>query len=491
MRCDWCVRVIERLGGALLGLTLAGAPAAAATTVVLNVPGTQVQDATVRGGTYENTNYAGGVLVTRASSVWSNVRRALLKFDTSSTIPAGSTIVSATLTLTVKGGNASTRHVAAHYVLQSFTTNQATWSIRKAGYEWLYAGGSLGGIYATATSTNTAGSKVSFNLTKLVQDAVAGRLSSRYTRVAIVDTDAPSIASYREYYPSETTTVSDRPRLTVAYDPPTATTTSSSTSSSTSTSTATSTSGTRIKVMDWNIHHGVGTDGVYNLDRIASWIAKINPTVVSLNEVERYTSWGNEDQPARFASLLRSKTGVTWYYKFAQRYDASTSHGQGNLVLSRLPIASTASYALSGDRAVALIRVWLGNRLVTVASTHLDDASSSLRDTQMGEVKRFLATFSEPRVVTGDFNAWPGAWEIGDMTSAYYDGWAVAKADGTAIWYSGNSAGNTRNSRIDYVWKSHGASALGIHSAQVFDVRNSSGVQPSDHRPVEVTFDVH
>src|SRR5687768_6114441 len=42
-----------------------------------------------------------------------------------------------------------------------------------------------------------------------------------------------------------------------------------------------------LKVMDWNIHHGVDTGGVSNLDRVVTWIVNINADVVSLNEVEK------------------------------------------------------------------------------------------------------------------------------------------------------------------------------------------------------------
>ena len=56
--------------------------------------------------------------------------------------------------------------------------------------------------------------------------------------------------------------------------------------------------------------------------------------------------------------------------------------------------------------------------------------------------------------------------------------------------YSGNDAGNTRNSRIDYVWLSKSATRTTIKASRVYDVRNSSGVAPSDHRPVMTTFEV-
>ena len=72
--------------------------------------------------------------------------------------------------------------------------------------------------------------------------------------------------------------------------------------------------GKTLKVLDWNTHHGVGTDGVYNLQRFVTWIAKSGANVVSLNEVEKFTCWGDEDPPARYAALLKAATGKTWYY---------------------------------------------------------------------------------------------------------------------------------------------------------------------------------
>ena len=76
------------------------------------------------------------------------------------------------------------------------------------------------------------------------------------------------------------------------------------------------------------------------------------------------------------------------------------------------------------------------------------------------------------------------------MTSGHIDSWAYAKSAGTAVSYSGNDAGNTRNSRIDYVWLSRSATRTTITASRVYDVRNSSGVAPSDHRPVMTTFAV-
>jgi exonuclease III len=63
----------------------------------------------------------------------------------------------------------------------------------------------------------------------------------------------------------------------------------------------------------------------------------------------------------------------------------------------------------------------------------------------------------------------------------------VAASSGTAVSFSGNN-GETKNGRIDYIFYSKGSSNLTVKSSQVYDTRDSSGVMPSDHRPVVTTF---
>ena len=466
--------VRQAFAAVLTIMGLAAVPAAAQTTKTLSA-----EDATLRGGSYANTAYGGsGTLETRASSDATYERHALLKFDTHNTIPAGATITSATLTLTVKGGNSDSRKVAAYCVPSSFTESLVTWKRRKSSDYWNTGGGDTAHYHASATVSNSAGSKVTFDLTGQVQEAVR-KSGSRYTRVLLIDVDGASRDSYKQYYSSEASTSSYRPRLVVTYG-------SSSTTTTTDTSSAPppSTSGTTLKVMDWNIHHGVDTSGNNNLDRVASWIAKVNPHVVSLNEVELKHGYNsNADEPAVLKSLLQSKTGVTWYSCFAQRTGQST--GQGNLLLSRIYISGCDDHLLSYERSVARAKITINGRGINLFSTHLDDSSSSRRTTQISQLKNFASGYAEQRVIMGDFNAWPGASEIGGMTSSHYDAWAEAKNDGTAVAYSGNSAGNTRNSRIDYIWESKGATCLVLKKAQVYDTGSVS-----DHRPVSATFEV-
>jgi endonuclease/exonuclease/phosphatase family metal-dependent hydrolase len=239
-----------------------------------------------------------------------------------------------------------------------------------------------------------------------------------------------------------------------------------------------------LKVMDWNIQHGEDMSGANNLDRVATWIKNINAHVVSLNEVEKQNGYNdNADEPAVLESLLESKTGVPWYGCFAQIVGAAS--GQGNLVLSRIRIEACDRRLLSAERSVARATLTLNGTRISVFSTHLDDASASMRATQVAELTSWAATAPEQRIIMGDLNAGATSAELQALRAAYQDAWPAAVAAGTAVSYPGNTAGNTRNSRIDYIWRSNGATKLSLQSAQVYDTGSVS-----DHRPVAATYAV-
>ncbi len=451
-----------------------GSPAHAQTTATLDQPGVEVTDTTIRNGSYQNTNLDGQVLVTRASSDPEWERRAIVKFDTESTIPQGTSVTSATLKLTVKtglGSAGSRRTVKAYRITSGFLESVATWNTRMSGANWTDAGGDLGEEVATAEVSNVAGSVVTFDVTNLVRQAVAGTLDTRYTRIALVDVDAAAKESYREYYPSEDPTASRRPELTVVYG------------SSGSISPPPSGTSSYLKVMQWNIHQGIAPDGSNNLDRVASWIIQANADLVSLNEIIKLT--GN-NQPQIICDKLKAQTGRNWTYKFQEITGFTT--GIGEAVLSRLTIDSTAEGTLDWGRSMALARVVVNGRTIDMISTHLDANSSSRRLAQVIDLKAWAAAYPEQRIVAGDFNSWPQTSEIVEMTKSYNDSWAVAKSKGTAISSSSNPDGNTRNTRIDYVFYSKGATALAVSSVQVMDAVAS---RISDHRAVVTTFKVN
>ena len=243
-------------------------------------------------------------------------------------------------------------------------------------------------------------------------------------------------------------------------------------------------------MLQWNTHHGgYGTDNVYSPDRLASWVANMNPDVVTFNEIEKYTGWGNENQPEVYKALLQQKTGRTWYSHFAQEFGQWSSNGKGNLILSTYPIGITDNYELvhNADRSIGMASITVNGVPITLISTHLDPYDQSLRLTQAIEVTGWSAAQPENRIITGDMNAWPDQSSIGHFNTLYYDSWTVASNQGTAVAFSGNS-GQTKNGRIDYIFYSKSSGNLTVKSSQVYDTRDSNGVMPSDHRPVLTTF---
>jgi endonuclease/exonuclease/phosphatase family metal-dependent hydrolase len=461
----------------MAGLVVCGAASAASaqTTVTLNQPTTHVLANTIRGGTFANKNDK-SVLATRASDNLEYNRRALLKFDTQNTIPAGSAVTSALLTLTVKAGSAdAARSVSVYQVTTSWNENEATWNHRYAADAWATKGGDLGSKLDAVTVSNKAGTKVTFDVTPLVKEAVAGRLgTSRYTRLALVDLGASTAESYREYFLPTDANLAVRPVLQVTYGgtaaqppplppPPTAT-------------------GTTLRVLHWNTHHGgIGTDGKLDTARLVQKAASFKPDVVSFNEVETY----NTNQPATIASLMKTYTGQTWYYKFTTGTGAAV--GIGNMIMSRFPLDATDVQLLSFSRAVVNATINVNGRTINVSSTHLDEPSAAYRATEIGELTSWASSTAEQRIICGDFNTQPTTSNTAAMKANYYDSWGEALAKGTAVAFPGNT-GNTRNTRIDYIYYSHGASQLVLKSVQVFDVRDANGVMPSDHRPMLTVF---
>jgi endonuclease/exonuclease/phosphatase family metal-dependent hydrolase len=459
-----------RLVAVTLALTGLPAAAAAQTTVVLSAPGSQLtDDTTIRGGGYSGVNYSTDTtLTTKNSADASNVRRVLMKFDTKNTIPAGALVSKAVLTLTLQAaGIASSRPITVRRVTKSFLKDSATWLNYQTAYYWSSPGGDLAETWATTNVGRSAGSAVSFDVTGLVQKTVSGSFESRYTRLALLDVGGADNESHRTFHSSRAAVSSVRPKLVVTYGSKAA--------------------GSTLKVLTLNTHGGVGTDGRYDLDRVATVIANQLPDVVSLQEVMYNSSFGGgENQAAIYKSLLQQKTGQTWYSVYA-RMDgnwSSTSWAEGNQLLSRIPFSSTSRYALSYNRSVAQGTIVVNGRNINLFSIHVDYYNASYRTTQTNQLYSWASSWAENRIIMGDFNARPGTSDYGIMTGSYYDSWAEAVRIGAYSSPSG-TAGYTRGaSRFDYVYESKGAASLTLTRVWVV------GSDASDHLPVVASFTV-
>ena len=207
-------RAAVRVSAGLLLSTAAATPALAQQVHLV-----QSNATVIRGGTFADVNFSqASIVATRASSDPEYDRRAVLKFDTETTIPAGTPISSAILTVVMAGGNPESRQIAAYRLANSYEEPQTTWNRRNATSAWTTPGGDLAEKNDTRTVTNAVGSVISFNVTALVRGAINGTYgSSRFSRIELLDVGGSTKESYKEYFSDQAADPSVWPLLTITY----------------------------------------------------------------------------------------------------------------------------------------------------------------------------------------------------------------------------------------------------------------------------------
>jgi len=173
-----------------------------------------------------------------------------------------------------------------------------------------------------------------------------------------------------------------------------------------------------LRVLTYNLHHGEGTDGVLDLERIARVIEGADVDLVALQEVDRGCErTGGVDQLAWLAERLEMDLSFAKFMDFQ-----GGEYGLG--ILSRLePLGAWAIELPPGEReprAAAAIRVPspLGGELVFV-SAHFDWLSDDTA--RFAQANALIAALEgEPSVVlAGDLNDVPGSRTIGALDAAF------------------------------------------------------------------------
>jgi hypothetical protein len=183
----------------------------------LNVKLTPVADTYIDGGSTA-TNY--GTAATLAVSGKPD-DGALLKWDLSS-IPAGSTLQSATLSLNVTGTTANTYEI--YELKRSWTESQATWKKATSAINWQTAGadGSLDrGTTVLGTVTASAIGSLNVVLNAAGLAVVQGWVNSPATNFGFVLQDYVNTNKDDLVFSSkEATIAANRPQLQIIYNPP-------------------------------------------------------------------------------------------------------------------------------------------------------------------------------------------------------------------------------------------------------------------------------
>ncbi|WP_286882778.1 endonuclease/exonuclease/phosphatase family protein [Sphingobacterium sp. UBA5980] len=161
-----------------------------------------------------------------------------------------------------------------------------------------------------------------------------------------------------------------------------------------------------IKTMTYNIYSA----RKMGIEAIASVIKKVDPDVVSLQEVERNTAINPMDFPKEIAAL----TGMQYYY-FAHALTLKKGD-YGNVILSKYPLLETKSIHLGvandGDdiRSFGYALLEKEGKQFYFATTHLgykkDDAT---RLKQIDEILAEIKNLKKPIILGADLNSRPNS----------------------------------------------------------------------------------
>ncbi len=158
----------------------------------------------------------GGDSELRVKTENGKLNRSLLQFDLSS-LPAGSVVVSATLSLYVKGASGGPVTINAHQVITSWNEAEVTWEARDkaAGLLWVTRGGDYDSAVAGSTVVdNTTNVWRSWNITNLAATWVMTPTSNFGLILEAAVTDPKTEKKFKS---SDDGTASQRPKLEVCY----------------------------------------------------------------------------------------------------------------------------------------------------------------------------------------------------------------------------------------------------------------------------------
>ncbi len=237
-----------------------------------------------------------------------------------------------------------------------------------------------------------------------------------------------------------------------------------------------------IRVLCYNIHYGQGTDGKYDVERLANVINRSRPDLVALQEVDvGVKRSGRVHQARRLAEL----TGMAVRFGPTQHYEGGLF---GNAVLTRheildvlihpLPYTESTPQRTTYPRGAIAVTIGTssGQRLRFI-STHFQHNVPEDRVAEAKAINRLFAQDkdSAPTILSGDMNATPQSEPIKILLQK----WTGAIEDPPAP----SAPATAPRSRIDYIFF-RSADRFRLVSTKVIDEPLAS-----DHRPVFAEFE--
>lgn len=238
--------------------------------------------------------------------------------------------------------------------------------------------------------------------------------------------------------------------------------------------------GQDVVAMSFNIHHGVGIDGLLDLDRIAAAVSASGAEVVGLQEVDRHFSERSNfvDQATYLADTLGMAVVFGANLDFDPLEYGLPRRQYGNAILTSFPITSWSNTLLpllpgGEQRGLLMATLDVHGTPLNAYATHLQHDSQEARLAQVDAITAQLESSEASVLLLGDLNATPDAPEIEAMVEELTDTWVEAGV-GDGYTYSTTNP----SVRIDYVLTS---TDIATRTAAVV---TSDG---SDHLPVVAT----
>jgi len=241
-----------------------------------------------------------------------------------------------------------------------------------------------------------------------------------------------------------------------------------------------------VRVMNYNIHAGIGEDGQYNIDRIADAIRSSGAEIIGLEEVDVH--WGSRSNNENEIKSLAEKLNMNYYFAPIYDFDPTVSgeprRQYGVAVLSSFPIIHAVNHEITRLSTQTSnpspapapgfpeVTINIKGAHLSFFVTHLDYRSDpSVREMQVQDMLSIIHQSQYTSILAGDLNAEPGAPELAPLFHYFKDTWAAVNPNDPGWTYSAINPAK----KIDFILAD---SAVQVSSSQVINTL------ASDHRPV-------
>ena len=263
----------------------------------------------------------------------------------------------------------------------------------------------------------------------------------------------------------------------------------------------------RLRLLTYNTHWSVGTDGTYDPERVGRVVAATSADVAGLQEVHRNTERFEDDQAQKISDATGSE-GVTHVCFGAAlrgfpQNQASTVGEYGNAMLSRWPCVARKELVFENARGWSQSQEPRGclacqydfqgtGTLIWVITTHLGcDIFTGLEQARAaGELVAFADSLGRDRtLICGDFNTL--SWQSCHRTmrgAGWVDCWLSSEAGGGRErgYFEGcTSPAPNPLLRIDYIYR-HSSCVLNCDFIET--VRSGEATVASDHFGLLASF---